>query len=210
MISWAHRDKFFLQSCGKTEPILLVTHHIRLHVAYCCLFAESMLNSLVQGTPPGGAGGLNANGLDLPGAGPNVGLPPQPGATHSNMPSHSMSGAGTLQPGNMPPPTWPQQQQPNMVNPPLNPPQSGAMLASQQPKPQIAGLAPGPSPGSSTQQLATGGGGGASASGNMPISAPEMKKAYDALGLAYPGAGGGLGSANSPQILGAGTPGQQG
>ena len=177
-----------------------------------------MLNNLVANSQPGGANPMSVNGLDLPVPGPAApGAQGGPGMGGMNQPSNqlpnqNMGGAGSQ--GNMLPPSWPGQNQSGMPGGPMNQPQGppGGGVMSQQPgKPPVPGGPNGPLPPNAPPQMqgsnqgnanlpSMGGGGmppqggpGSGSGGNVPISAPEMKKAYDALGLTYPGAGGGMG-----------------
>lgn len=174
-----------------------------------------MLNSLVQSTQPSGANPMNINGMDLPGAAPPPGGPGAPGMGGMNQPgpggqplsNQNMGGGGPQ--GNMLPPAWPPQNQPGMAGGQISQtgPGGGPMPPQQPNKPLGGPASNGPLPGGVPPNMMSnhqqpggpaqqpgmptiGGGGGSAQGGNIPISAPEMKKAYDALGLTYPGSGG--------------------
>lgn len=189
---------------------------------YPSFFPDNMLNNLVASSQPGGANPMGVNGMDLPVPGPAPGAQGGPGMGGLNQPQNQMSnqnmgGAGSQ--GNMLPPSWPGQNQPGMPGGPMNQPPGGAgVMPTQQGKPPVGPGGPnGPLPPNAPPQMQPNnqgapnlpsmgggmpsGGPGSASGGNVPISAPEMKKAYDALGLTYPGVGGGMGPQHlaSPQ-----------
>jgi len=129
------------------------------------LFVLDVLSSLVASSAPQPNASMNGIEVNRP-LGPGGGMP-GPGMPGPGMPGPGgMSGPGGGMPASGPVQSGPSGPMPPPGWPPSNPPG---------PQP---GMAPGGVPP-----------GGQPRGANQTISAPEMKRAYDALGLQYPGTG---------------------